>query len=86
MLIAVVMDRISAGFATSREAPRDRWPLIAICAAVAVGLLAQLIGLETPSNVGWVRDLGVNITLRETRGRDIDAACGQLRIRAATSS
>lgn len=36
--------------------------------------------------VGWVRELGVNITLRETRGRDIDAACGQLRIRAATSS
>jgi 23S rRNA (adenine2503-C2)-methyltransferase len=35
--------------------------------------------------VAWVRDLGVNITLRETRGQDIDAACGQLRIRAATS-
>ncbi|MFQ5555033.1 MAG: 23S rRNA (adenine(2503)-C(2))-methyltransferase RlmN [Acidimicrobiia bacterium] len=27
---------------------------------------------------------GINATLRDTRGRDIDAACGQLRVRAAT--
>jgi 23S rRNA (adenine2503-C2)-methyltransferase len=27
---------------------------------------------------------GANVTLRDTRGRDIDAACGQLRVRAAT--
>lgn len=26
---------------------------------------------------------GANVTLRDTRGRDIDAACGQLRVRAA---
>jgi 23S rRNA (adenine2503-C2)-methyltransferase len=31
----------------------------------------------------WLDDAGVNATLRETRGRDIDAACGQLRVRAA---
>lgn len=30
-----------------------------------------------------VRARGGNITLRDTRGQDIDAACGQLRIRAA---
>jgi len=28
---------------------------------------------------------GANVTLRDTRGQDIDAACGQLRVRAATS-
>jgi 23S rRNA (adenine2503-C2)-methyltransferase len=27
---------------------------------------------------------GTNVTLRDTRGQDIDAACGQLRLRAAT--
>jgi 23S rRNA (adenine2503-C2)-methyltransferase len=27
---------------------------------------------------------GANATLRETRGREIDAACGQLRLRGAT--
>jgi len=31
-----------------------------------------------------VQQEGGNITLRDTRGQDIDAACGQLRIRAAT--
>jgi 23S rRNA (adenine2503-C2)-methyltransferase len=31
-----------------------------------------------------VRSQGGNITLRDTRGQDIDAACGQLRLRAAT--
>lgn len=36
--------------------------------------------------VDWVRRAGANVTLRETRGRDIDAACGQLRIRAVTST
>ncbi|HEX9855366.1 MAG TPA: 23S rRNA (adenine(2503)-C(2))-methyltransferase RlmN [Acidimicrobiia bacterium] len=30
-------------------------------------------------------DAGANATLRDTRGRDIDAACGQLRVRSATS-
>lgn len=29
--------------------------------------------------VGRLRDQGVNVTLRDTRGADIDAACGQLR-------
>ena len=28
---------------------------------------------------------GVNATLRDTRGREIDAACGQLRARSTTS-
>jgi 23S rRNA (adenine2503-C2)-methyltransferase len=27
-----------------------------------------------------LRDRGVNVTIRDTRGRDIDAACGQLRV------
>jgi len=27
-------------------------------------------------------DLGVNVTIRDTRGQEIDAACGQLRVRA----
>ncbi len=31
----------------------------------------------------WLRDDGVNVTVRDTRGRGIDAACGQLRVRAA---
>jgi 23S rRNA (adenine2503-C2)-methyltransferase len=30
-----------------------------------------------------LRDAGVNTTVRETRGREIDAACGQLRLRRA---
>ena len=34
--------------------------------------------------VATVRDAGGNITVRDTRGRDIDAACGQLRLRRAT--
>lgn len=29
-------------------------------------------------------DLGANVTIRNTRGQEIDAACGQLRIRSAT--
>jgi 23S rRNA (adenine2503-C2)-methyltransferase len=29
--------------------------------------------------VWTLRDAGVNVTVRDTRGRDIDAACGQLR-------
>ncbi len=40
----------------------------------------------TPEKVGEflaeVHAGGANVTLRDTRGRDIDAACGQLRIRA----
>jgi 23S rRNA (adenine2503-C2)-methyltransferase len=32
--------------------------------------------------VSVLQDLGVNVTVRDTRGRDIDAACGQLRARA----
>lgn len=32
--------------------------------------------------VSVLRDLGVNATIRDTRGRDIDAACGQLRARS----
>ncbi len=31
-----------------------------------------------------VRRHGANATQRDTRGVDIDAACGQLRVRAAT--
>ena len=33
--------------------------------------------------VNKLNDLGVNATYRETRGREIDAACGQLRVRGA---
>jgi len=33
--------------------------------------------------VHWVEEAGANVTLRDTRGREIDAACGQLRARAA---
>lgn len=32
--------------------------------------------------VGELRRHGANVTIRETRGRDIDAACGQLRLRS----
>jgi 23S rRNA (adenine2503-C2)-methyltransferase len=39
---------------------------------------------STPSRmrsfVGVLRERGVNVTVRDTRGRDIDAACGQLRL------
>jgi len=34
--------------------------------------------------LGVLRARGVNATLRDTRGRDIDAACGQLRVRAGS--
>ncbi len=34
--------------------------------------------------IDTVRGAGANVTLRDTRGQDIDAACGQLRVRAAT--
>jgi adenine C2-methylase RlmN of 23S rRNA A2503 and tRNA A37 len=33
--------------------------------------------------MGLLRMRGVTVTLRDTRGKDIDAACGQLRVRAA---
>lgn len=33
--------------------------------------------------LGALQRAGANVTLRDTRGRDIDAACGQLRVRAA---
>ena len=32
--------------------------------------------------VGTLRREGANVTVRDTRGKDIDAACGQLRLRA----
>lgn len=35
--------------------------------------------------IGTLSREGANVTLRDTRGQDIDAACGQLRLRAATS-
>jgi 23S rRNA (adenine2503-C2)-methyltransferase len=35
--------------------------------------------------LGVLRRNGINATLRDTRGRDIDAACGQLRVRTAPS-
>jgi 23S rRNA (adenine2503-C2)-methyltransferase len=38
---------------------------------------------SSPRQVRWFRDrlraLGVNATVRQNRGTDIDAACGQLR-------
>ena len=35
--------------------------------------------------VGTLRREGANVTVRDTRGKDIDAACGQLRLRADAS-
>lgn len=35
--------------------------------------------------VGVLRREGANVTMRDTRGQEIDAACGQLRIRSASS-
>ena len=35
--------------------------------------------------MGLLRMRGVTVTLRDTRGKDIDAACGQLRVRASTT-
>ncbi|MFZ0015669.1 MAG: 23S rRNA (adenine(2503)-C(2))-methyltransferase RlmN [Acidimicrobiia bacterium] len=32
-----------------------------------------------------LRDRGINVTVRDTRGRDIDAACGQLRVLSGNS-
>jgi 23S rRNA (adenine2503-C2)-methyltransferase len=32
--------------------------------------------------IGTLRREGANVTIRDTRGKDIDAACGQLRLRA----
>jgi len=34
--------------------------------------------------IGTLKREGANVTLRDTRGQDIDAACGQLRVRSAT--
>lgn len=34
--------------------------------------------------LGTLKREGANVTLRDTRGQDIDAACGQLRVRSAT--
>jgi 23S rRNA (adenine2503-C2)-methyltransferase len=36
--------------------------------------------------VAELERLGANVTLRDTRGTDIDAACGQLRVRSAAAS
>ena len=34
--------------------------------------------------MGWLEDFGAEATLRDTRGEDVDAACGQLRVRAGS--
>lgn len=36
--------------------------------------------------IGTLKREGANVTLRDTRGQDIDAACGQLRLRAEPSN
>ena len=36
--------------------------------------------------VAIVRDCGVSVSVRKTKGREIDAACGQLRRRAESTS
>jgi 23S rRNA (adenine2503-C2)-methyltransferase len=41
---------------------------------------------ETAEFMGLLAEHGANATFRETRGRDIDAACGQLRVRNATTT
>ena len=43
-------------------------------------------GARVREFIDTLRDEGANVTLRDTRGSDIDAACGQLRVRAATTS
>jgi 23S rRNA (adenine2503-C2)-methyltransferase len=55
-----------------------------------IPLNATPLSLDQPSSkdrikpfMGLLRMRGVTVTLRDTRGKDIDAACGQLRVRAA---
>ncbi len=68
-------------------------------AAIATGLAAHVnvialnptpLSADRPPDADTIRrfmrtlrDQGANATLRDTRGRDIDAACGQLRVRGA---
>ncbi len=70
-------------------------------AAIARGLAAHInvialnptpLSADRPPDAATIRsfmrtlrDEGANATLRDTRGQDIDAACGQLRIRSAAS-
>lgn len=49
------------------------------------------LGIDRPPDrdrvrrfLGRLRREGANVTLRDTRGQDIDAACGQLRVRSAS--
>ena len=37
---------------------------------------------EVRANQERIRGHGLNVTIRDTRGREADAACGQLRARA----
>lgn len=41
---------------------------------------------RTRAFLSHLRDMGVNATLRDTRGSEIDAACGQLRVRETTQN
>jgi 23S rRNA (adenine2503-C2)-methyltransferase len=83
---------------TMMDGVNDTSDQAAKLAAIATRLRAHvnLIALnptpltkETASSerriAGFARELssrGVNVTIRDTRGRDIDAACGQLRVLA----
>jgi len=58
-----------------------------------IPLNATPLSVDQPSStdrikpfMGLLRMRGVTVTLRDTRGKEIDAACGQLRVRAATAS
>lgn len=58
-----------------------------------IPLNATPMSLDQPSPsdrikpfAGLLKSRGITVTLRDTRGKDIDAACGQLRVRAADSA
>jgi 23S rRNA (adenine2503-C2)-methyltransferase len=57
-----------------------------------IPLNATPLSTDRPSSSGRIKRFmsilegeGANVTLRDTRGADIDAACGQLRVRAAVA-
>ncbi len=50
-------------------------------------IVLERLGLKPEERIkpfmGVLKMHGVTVTLRDTRGKDIDAACGQLRVRAS---
>jgi 23S rRNA (adenine2503-C2)-methyltransferase len=84
--------------AGSNDTPRQAVKLAAIATRLQahVNVIAMnptpLTTMQAPGRdtidafMTTLRDHGANATFRDTRGKDIDAACGQLRLRAATRS